>query len=69
MGRPCLEPRPGGPRHSMIVTMRRERGSTSTWRSVALDRAERLSFYFCSGYDIATASGRQVDDDIAGVGC
>ena len=46
-----------------------EPDSSGTWRSVALDRAERLSFYFCSGYDIGTASGRQVDDDIAGVGC
>jgi hypothetical protein len=46
-----------------------EPDSTGTWRSVALDRAEHLSFYFCSGYDIGTASGRQVDDDIAGVGC
>jgi dienelactone hydrolase len=46
-----------------------EPDSTGTWRSVALDRAEHLSFYFCSGYDIATASGRHVDDDIAGVGC
>jgi hypothetical protein len=36
---------------------------------VALDRAEHLSFHFCSGYDIETASGRQADDDIAGVGC
>ena len=42
---------------------------TGTWRAVALDRADHLSFYFCSGYDIATAPGRQVDDDIAGVGC
>ena len=46
-----------------------EPDSSGTWRSVALDRAEHLSFYFCSGYDIGTASGRQVDDDIAGVGC
>jgi hypothetical protein len=36
---------------------------------VTLNRADRLSFYFCSGYDIGTASGRAVDDDIAGVGC
>jgi len=46
-----------------------EPDSTGTWRSVPLDRADHLSFYFCSGYDIATASGRQTDDDIAGVGC
>lgn len=31
--------------------------------------AEHLSFYFCSGYDIATASSRAVDDDITDVGC
>jgi hypothetical protein len=43
---------------------------TSTgWHRVTLNRADRLSFYFCSGYDIATAKGRAVDDDIAGVGC
>ena len=36
---------------------------------MTLNRADRLSFYFCSGYDIATATGRQADDDIAGVGC
>src|SRR4051812_19739832 len=46
-----------------------EPDSTGKWRTVALDRAEHLSFYFCSGYDIGTASGRQVDEDIAGVGC
>ena len=39
------------------------------WRSVTLDRDQRLSFYFCSGYDIATASGRRHDDDLTGVGC
>jgi hypothetical protein len=36
---------------------------------VTLDRSERLSFSFCSGYDMATASGRAQDDDIADVGC
>ena len=46
-----------------------EPDATGTWQPVSLDRAEHLSFYFCSGYDIATASGRAVDDDIAGVGC
>jgi dienelactone hydrolase len=46
-----------------------EPDATGTWRTVSLDRAERLSFYFCSGYDIATAEGRQADDDITGVGC
>ena len=40
-----------------------------TWQPITLDRADHLSFYFCSGYDIATSSGRQVDDDIADVGC
>jgi hypothetical protein len=43
--------------------------TSSGWHSVSLKRADRLSFYFCSGYDIATAKGRAVDDDIAGVGC
>ena len=46
-----------------------EPDSTGTWRTVTLDRAENLSFYFCSGYDLATAGGRQSDDDIADVGC
>ncbi|NYJ04102.1 alpha/beta hydrolase [Petropleomorpha daqingensis] len=39
------------------------------WHGVTLDRDQRLSFYFCSGYDIATASGRSTDDDLTGVGC
>jgi hypothetical protein len=43
--------------------------SSGRWEPVILDRDERLSFYFCSGYDIATASGRQADHDIAGLGC
>ena len=42
---------------------------TGTWRPVTLERADHLSFYFCSGYDIATGTGRAVDDDIADVGC
>lgn len=46
-----------------------EPDATGTWRPLTLHRAENLSFYFCSGYDIGTAAGRQVDDDIAGVGC
>ena len=46
-----------------------EPDSTGAWQPVTLDRAEHLSFYFCSGYDIATAAGRAVDDDIADVGC
>src|SRR4051794_20520872 len=39
------------------------------WRSVGLDRDQRLSFYFCSGHDIATGAGRQTDDDLTGIGC
>ena len=46
-----------------------EPASTGTWQPLTLDRAEHLSFYFCSGYDMATPSGRAVDDDIADVGC
>jgi hypothetical protein len=46
-----------------------EPDATGTWRPVNLDREQRLSFYFCSGYDVGTASGRAADDDIAGVGC
>jgi hypothetical protein len=46
-----------------------EPDATGTWQPITLDRGEHLSFYFCSGYDIATSSGRQVDDDIADVGC
>jgi hypothetical protein len=46
-----------------------EPDATGTWQPLTLDREERLSFYFCSGYDLATASGRQSDDDIAEVGC
>jgi hypothetical protein len=33
-----------------------------------MHRADRLSFSFCSGYDVATGGGRQQNDDIAGVG-
>ena len=40
------------------------------WKPVTLNRADRLSFYFCSGYDFQTAAGtRAYDNDIAGVGC
>jgi hypothetical protein len=46
-----------------------EPDSTGTWRTVPLDRAENLSFYFCSGYSLTTTAGTQRDDDIAGVGC
>jgi hypothetical protein len=34
---------------------------------VTPDRDERLSF--CSGYSLATATGRAQDDDVTGVGC
>ena len=43
--------------------------STGAWSPVTLQRADRLSFYFCSGYDFASGTGRAVNDDIAGVGC
>jgi len=43
--------------------------STGTWRPVSLNRADRLSFYFCSGYDFGSSSGREQNDDIASVGC
>jgi dienelactone hydrolase len=43
--------------------------TSSGWHPVLLNRADRLSFYFCSGYDLATSAGRQRNDDIAGVGC
>jgi hypothetical protein len=43
--------------------------TSSGWRPVALNRADRLSLYFCSGYDFRTATGRALNDDIAGVGC
>jgi hypothetical protein len=44
-------------------------GADGAWRPVPLNRGELLSFYFCSGYDITTAAGRQSDDDVTGVGC
>jgi hypothetical protein len=34
------------------------------WEPIELDRSERLSFYFCSGYSL----GGRVSTDIAGVG-
>ena len=34
------------------------------WNEIQLDRSERLSFYFCSGYSL----GGRVSTDIAGVG-
>jgi hypothetical protein len=39
------------------------------WQPVALNRADRLSFYFCSGYSFHTAGGQLLDStDMAGVG-
>jgi dienelactone hydrolase len=39
------------------------------WAPVALERADRLSFYFCSGYAFRSAAGdRLVDTDIGRVG-
>jgi dienelactone hydrolase len=36
------------------------------WKPVTLKRADRLSFYYCSGYALKTAG---VNDDLAKVGC
>ena len=39
------------------------------WAPVTLKRADRLSFYFCSGYAFRSASGRRLENtDIATVG-
>jgi dienelactone hydrolase len=55
---------------ALLATSFRYLEPTATgWHAVTLTRADRLSFYFCSGYDFRTAHGRAVDDDIAGVGC
>jgi hypothetical protein len=55
---------------ALLATSFRYLEPTATgWHAVTLTRADRLSFYFCSGYDFRTAHGRVVDDDIAGVGC
>lgn len=45
------------------------RAVLGTWRPVTLDQDELLSFYLCSGHDVATADGRAADDDLTGVGC
>ncbi len=37
-----------------------EPAAHDTWMWVTLHRADRLSFYFCSGYDFRTATGRRV---------
>ena len=55
---------------ALLATSFRYLEPTATgWHPVTLNRSDRLSFYFCSGYDVRTAHGRAVDDDIAGVGC
>ncbi len=39
------------------------------WAPVTLTRADRLSFYFCSGYDFRSATGRRLAaPDLGGVG-
>jgi dienelactone hydrolase len=38
------------------------------WAPITLERAERLSRYYCSGIDVRHG-GRSVDTDLAGVGC
>ena len=40
------------------------------WRPVVLQRGERLSFYYCSGYRFHRSGGGLAhNDDIAKVGC
>jgi hypothetical protein len=40
-----------------------------SWSAVTLDRAPRLSFYFCSGYRFHSSAGALLQDgDVAGVG-
>jgi dienelactone hydrolase len=40
-----------------------------TWQPVTLNRADRLSFYFCSGWAFRAAGGARYDNtDLAGVG-
>jgi dienelactone hydrolase len=41
-----------------------EPGAVGRWDPIVLDRSERLSFYFCSGYSLAGRASK----DIAGVG-
>jgi dienelactone hydrolase len=46
-----------------------EPSANAQWKPVTLHRADRLSFYFCSGYAFHTDDGqRLVNTDIAGVG-
>lgn len=41
-----------------------------TWAPVTLRRADRLSFYYCSGMSFRTGTGRRItNDDLAHVGC
>jgi hypothetical protein len=40
-----------------------------TWTPVRLRRGPLLSFYYCSAYSLTTASGRERDGDVTGVGC
>ncbi len=42
--------------------------NVGVWKPITLNRAARLSFYFCSGYNFKTASGNRVaNDNIGGV--
>jgi hypothetical protein len=43
--------------------------ASGAWSPVTLDRDAHLSFYFCSGYDFASGTGRAVNHDITGLGC
>jgi hypothetical protein len=61
---------PAADRALLATSFRYVEPTATGWHPVTLNRADRLSFYFCSGYDVTTASGvRAVNDDIAGVGC
>jgi hypothetical protein len=47
-----------------------EPSAGSGWSPVTLRRADRLSFYFCSGYGFHSNTGQLLSNgDIAGVGC
>jgi hypothetical protein len=47
-----------------------EPSGSGQWTPISLDRAARLSFYFCSAYAFHSASGQLLSDsDIAQVGC
>ena len=46
-----------------------EPSANAQWKLVTLQRADRLSFYFCSGYAFHAGTGQLLDNtDIAGVG-